>query len=84
MLFRSQASQLLFNFIHPTLLEIGDIQQLLHFALDFEKQNLALVMSIQGLLVRGLNGNSSITYNVLTEIIDEEKKHIDDIERFIR
>lgn len=79
-----QASQLLFNFIHPTLLHITDIQQLLQFALDYEKQNLALVMSIQGLLVRGLGGSSSVTYNVLTKIIEEEKKHIRDIESFIR
>jgi len=79
-----QASQLLSNFIHPNALHIEDIQQLLQFALDFEKQNLALVMSIQGILVRGLNANSSVTYNVLTEVIEEERKHIEDIERFIR
>jgi len=79
-----QTSQLLSNFLHPTLLDVADIQQLLQFALDYEKQNLALVMSIQGLLVRGLNGSSSVTYNVLGEIIEEEKKHIRDIEGFIR
>lgn len=77
-----QASQMISNFRYPTLSEIDDIQHLLQFALNFEKQNLALVMSIQGLLVRGLEGNSSISYHVLTEIIEEEKKHIRDIERF--
>lgn len=79
-----QVSQLLSNFLHPILLDVEDIQQLLQFSLDYGKQNLALVMSIQGLLVRGLDGSSSVTYNVLTEIIEYEQKYIQDIEGFIR
>ena len=79
-----QASQLLSNFTPPSSLHIMNIQQLLQFAHNFEKQNLALVISIQGLLVRGPNVQGSITYNVLTQIIEEGKKHIKNIERFIR
>ncbi|HHT98077.1 MAG TPA: hypothetical protein GXZ90_09325 [Clostridiales bacterium] len=79
-----QASQLLSNFLHPVLLDVENIKELLRFSLDYEKQNLALIITIQGLLVRGLDGSNSVTYNVLGEIIEEQQKHIQNIEGFIR
>lgn len=78
-----QASQLISGYTTPPSVHMVDIQQLIRFALDFEKQNLALVMRIQGLLVRGLGGEESVSYKVLTEIIKEEQKHIQDLEGFI-
>lgn len=61
-----------------------DIEELLKFALDFEKQTLSLVLSIQGLLIRDSADSGTVTYNVLSEIVKEEKKHIENIERFLR
>ena len=78
-----QASQLISGHILPPSVHMADIQQLLKFAIDFEKQGLALLMRIQGLLVRGAEAEGSINYNVLSEIIKEEKKHIKDLEGFI-
>ena len=78
-----QASQLISGYMSPPSVHMADIQQLLKFALDFEKQGLALLMRIQGLLVRGKESEGSINYSVLTEIIEEEKKHINDLEGFI-
>lgn len=77
-----QASQLISAYVSPLTTHMDDIQELLRFALDFEKQNLALVMRIQGLLVRGPGGKDSVSYKVLSAIIQEEKKHIRDIGGF--
>lgn len=79
-----QASNLISSFRYPISGHIKDIEQLLHFALDFEEQGISLVISIQGLLIRQSGDTSSVTYEVLSQIIQEEKKHIDNIERFLR
>lgn len=79
-----QASQLLSSAMQPSLINIVDIKQLLEFSLDFEEQNLALVIRIQGLLVRMVDKEKSVSYQVLTEIIREEKRHIREIRNFIR
>ncbi len=79
-----QASNLLSSFRYPSLGHIEDIEQLLKFALDFEKQTISLVLSIQGLLIRESADAATVTYDVLTEIVKEERKHIENIERFLR
>jgi len=56
---------------------------LLQYALDFEKENLALVIRIQGILVRRLEDEKTIAYRVLSELIREKNIHIKNIERFI-
>lgn len=79
-----QASNLISSFRHPISGHIKDVEQLLHFALDFESQSVSLTLSIQGLLIKGSGDSSSVTYQVLTQIIQEEQKHIENIERFLR
>lgn len=79
-----QASNLISSFRYPISGHIKDIEQLLNFALDFEEQTVSLVLSIQGLLIRESGDSATVTYDVLTEILEEEKKHIENIERFLR
>lgn len=79
-----QASNLISSFRYPVSGHMKDIEELLKFALDFEKQTLSLVLSIQGLLIRDSADSGTVTYNVLSEIVKEEKKHIENIERFLR
>ena len=79
-----QASNLISSFRYPVSGHIKDIEELLHIALVFEEQSISLVISIQGLVVRETGDSSSVTYKVLTQIIEEEKKHIENIERFLR
>ncbi len=79
-----KASNLISSFRYPISGHIKDIEQLLKFALDFEEQTISLVLSIQGLLIRDSADSASVTYDVLTQIIEEEKKHIKNIERFLR
>ena len=78
-----KASNLISSFRYPSLGHISSVEELLRFALDFEEQGISLVMSIQGLLIRETGDSSSITYNVLTQIIEEERKHVENIERFL-
>ena len=79
-----QASNLISSFRYPISGHIKDIDQLLRFALDFEEQSVSLVLSIQGLLIRESGDSGTVTYDVLSEIVKEEKKHIENIERFLR
>lgn len=79
-----QASNLINNFRYPTLGHIKDIKQLLHFALEFEEQGISLVMSIQGLLIKESTDSATVTYDVLSQVIKEEHKHIENIEKFLR
>lgn len=61
-----------------------DIKGMLEFCLEFEKENLALAMSVQGVFVNEKTGTDSKIYNVLGEIIGEEEKHIKNIEVFLK
>lgn len=66
-----------------TYTEADDVKQLLMSALDFEEKNLALVIRIQGLLVKKKEDTETNSYKVLSRIIKEEKKHIDMIKEFL-
>lgn len=64
--------------------QADDVQKLLSGALDFEQKNLALVIRIQGLLVRKKEDAETNSYKALTRIIHEEEGHIKMIETFLR
>lgn len=61
-----------------------DAKELINWALSFERENLALVLSIRGLLVRTAEDTQSHAYNILSEVIREEEKHISNLEQFTR
>ncbi len=60
-----------------------NIKEILEFSLDFEKENLALLLSIQGLLVSSDNSQSK-SYKVFSEIINEELIHVENVNYFIK
>lgn len=49
-------------------------------ALEFEKESLALVMRIRGLLVNSEADTYKENYKILTSIVELEKSHVKDIE----
>jgi bacterioferritin (cytochrome b1) len=59
-----------------------NVKELINFALDFEKRNLALLIDIQGRLVRSIKDEHTITYKLISAMIEEEKSHISDIEKY--
>lgn len=52
------------------------ITELLSLALDFQNQNSALMIDIQGRLVRKSNDVDSKNYNILTNVLEHEKKYM--------
>lgn len=79
-----KASNLISGFVYPDSSNISNINQLLNLALDFQKQSISLMISIQGFLIKEEKDRLSLTYKVLSEIIKEEQKRIDNIENFLR
>jgi rubrerythrin len=64
--------------------DITKVKDLLEFSLMFEKENLALVLSIRGLFVKSQQDLDTGNYKILSEIIKEEQKHIRDIEALLK
>lgn len=65
-------------------IEAFELKGILAYALDFRQKLIALIVRVQELLVRKSEDTESISYKILTRIIDEEKKHVKMIEAFLR
>jgi rubrerythrin len=65
---------------NPQTLQVGD---LVKYSLDFERKNLAVLLDIQGRLVRSEADTETITYKTLIDIIRQEKTHIINLEKFV-
>ena len=79
----ARASKLVFDFtkISRSLI-IKDTMELIELCLNFEEENLALLFMIQGILVQSQEDEKTTLYKVLTELIKEEQKHIDNLSIF--
>lgn len=76
-----RAAKLIYEFSKmQNMQNITKLKEIVDFALNFEKENLALILSIKGLLIRSQNDVDTANYKVLLAIIEEEQKHIKDIE----
>ncbi len=53
--------------------KMDNVKELINFSIDFEKENLALLIDIQGQLVRKETDTNMLSYNVMGKIINEEK-----------
>jgi rubrerythrin len=58
--------------------------ELIKFALELEKENLALLLDIQGRLVQKEADTKTITYRALNDIIEEERSHVGNLEKFLK
>lgn len=67
----------------PREINDNNIHEILDFALNFEKDSLALLLSIQGNLIKEEKDSLSNAYLGLSYIIKEEEKHVRDIEKII-
>jgi len=65
-------------------ININSVRELLQYAMDYEKDSLAIILSVQGLLVGEYNYVETEGYKILSEIIKEQEKHIKNIETFIK
>ncbi|PAB58730.1 ferritin family protein [Anaeromicrobium sediminis] len=69
------------NIIAP---KISTKEELLNFAIDFERKNVAFLIDIRGRLVTSVNDSEKCMYRVLGKIIEEEQRHVDNIEKFVK
>jgi hypothetical protein len=63
---------------------IINVHELFKAALIFEKENLSLLLIVQGLLIKSYTDIESRNYIILSKIIEEEQKHIDSIESILK
>ncbi|GFZ31037.1 hypothetical protein CSC2_15630 [Clostridium zeae] len=77
-----KAAKLIYEFISlkKSNLHCTRTKDVLDIALKFQKEQLSLVLSIRGLLVKSQADIGTENYKILTSIIEEEKQHIKDLE----
>lgn len=64
------------RFLNPT--------DLLTYIMEFEKNYFALIVTIQGILVKTFEDEEKPPYQALRELISIESKHIEALEKFIK
>lgn len=61
-----------------------NMEEILRLALDFENKNSALIIDIQGRLVRKEVDMQTKTYSILSEMIRKEQKYLNDLKNIIQ
>jgi rubrerythrin len=64
--------------------QVSSVAELITFASEFEKSNIALLLDIRGRMVRDSSDSTNFNYLAITEIILEEQKHSDALSSFIK
>lgn len=71
-----RVAKLLFEFRSRIQLpKIDNVQDLIKYSLEFEKNNIGLLLDIQGRLLEKMDDVNNNVYKVISTIIEEEKKH---------
>ncbi len=61
--------------ISITMPVVTDIKKLTNFARELSKENLALLIYIQGQLIRKETDTNMLAYNIMGKIIEEQEKY---------
>lgn len=64
--------------------QVNSIQEIVKFALNFERENAALLIDIRGRMVKKEDDSVNFNYLTLTELIVEEQKHADALKLFLK
>lgn len=71
-----KVAKLLFEFkMNIKFPEIENVQDLIRYAIEFKKNNIGLLLDIQGRLLEKMDDINNNIYKVLTMIIKKEEKH---------
>ena len=80
-----KASTLIFEFEkRMSKAYVDSVEDLVKFAYNFERENVALLLSIQGRFVGKKFETDSLSYSTFTKLIEEERKHVKNIEAFMK
>ena len=76
--------KLLFEFKNQSVIpEINNAQELIKYAYEFEKNNIGLLIDIQGRLIQKADDMNKKMHKIIDEIIKEEEKHEKMFEKLI-
>lgn len=71
-----RVAKILFEFKNQSNLpKISNVQDLIRYAFEFEKNNIALLIDIQGRLIQKEDDMNKKVYKVINDIINEERGH---------
>lgn len=71
-----RVAKLLFEFKNQSNLpKISNVQDLIRYAFEFEKNNIALLIDIQGRLIQKEDDMNKKVYKIINDIIKEEREH---------
>jgi predicted RNA-binding protein YlqC (UPF0109 family) len=80
-----KAAKLLYEYkerIHTP--EISKVQDLIKYALSFEKNNMGLLIDIQGRLMDNIQYIGKMSYEIISKMIEEEREHVRELEKLIQ
>ncbi len=63
---------------------LEDSKALVKFAIEFEKENIALLLDIQGRMVKNEGDVLNTVYMAISDLIAEESKHVKSLEVFLK
>ncbi len=63
---------------------VTDTKKLINFARELSKENLALLIYIQGQLIRKETDTNMVAYNVMGKIIEEQEKYSKSLRSFYK
>lgn len=79
-----KVSKLLYEFRNNIIeRKFQDVQELIKYALEFETENITLLLDIQGRLVLNLKDVYTESYEVISKLIKEEKEHEKELEAYL-
>lgn len=64
--------------------DIHNVREYLRFSIDLEKDNLSLLVDIQGRFVKRTSDIHTKTYEILSKLIDNIDKHIITLEKILK
>lgn len=78
-----KAAKLIYEFmkLKKTNVVCNKVKDVVDIALRFQREGLALLLSIHGILIKSHADIGTENYKILSTIIKEEKKHIRDLEK---
>ncbi|OPJ63545.1 hypothetical protein [Clostridium oryzae] len=80
-----KSSQLIYQFFKMHGNQIpASLNEMMKIALNFEKDNLALILRVKGFFVQKEQDVNTDNYKILNNVIEEEKKHIKDLESYCK
>lgn len=63
--------------------KVKSVKELVQFSVEFERENVALLIDIRGRMVRKEEDSVTFNYLTLTELIMEEQKHVETLNVFL-